>query len=409
MNRLTLAALLAFSPVLAPFAHAGDVERAEHTRLWEEMRKLAQRNAWTAVEAQYQRLEVLEASGEVLTFAENKLGAESARAIGNITACRSRLSKAAKLDGKPEIIEWLADIDKNYGPVKVTFDQDYSGERTLNPTVPPFAPDQRAAIGWVATYITEGNNFDGILPAGEYSVGGQTVTVVVGGPQAVADIQPLKGDKRQLLHLAYSGVRADLGAAVSFPGDSFDGAVSDAGSLQPGGFGGVGARLGVGLELGASENFGVIAQLGYHNLFGDPLVENPDSIEYVVQPNSVHMGFAWLAADLRLGNFWLAGGPVWGIGVGTVTGLDPYCADTGKCTDAEGVVYGSTNDAEYQRLSGTIMAGGGAASASYAFVDIGSLRGAATVQGGAQTDLTRLYPWVQVAFTLAPSSDGGNK
>lgn len=407
MNRLTLAAVIMFSPLLAPIAHAGEVERAEHIRLSEEMRKLAQRNAWTAVEAQYLKLEALEAAGEVLTFAENKLGAESARAIGNITGCRNRLAKAAKIDGKPEIIEWLADIDRNYGPVKISFNPDYSGERVLNPSVPPFAPDQRAAIGWVATFITEGNNFDGILPAGEYSVGGQTINVVVGGPQAVADIQPLKGDKRSLMHLAFSGLRADVGAAVIFPGDTFEGAVSESGSVQPGGFGGVGARLGVGLELGATENFGVIAQVGYHNLFGDPLVENPDSIEYVVQPNSVHMAYVWLAGDLRLGDFWLAGGPVWGIGAGTVTGLDPYCVDSAKCTDADGVVYGSTTDAEYQRLSGTIMAGGGALSASYAFVDVGSLRGAATVQGGAQTDLTRLYPWVQVAFTLAPSADGG--
>lgn len=409
MNRYTLAALLAFSPLAAPMAHAGDVEKAEHIRISEEMRKLAQRNAWTAVEAQYQKLEALESKGEVLSFAENKLGAESARAIGNITGCRNRLAKAAKIDGKPEIIEWLADIDKNYGPVKITFDLDYAGERVLNPAVPPFAPDQRAAIGWVATFITEGNNFEGILPAGEYTISGKTINVVVGGPVAIADIQPEKGTKQKLVHLAYSGFRGDLGAAVIFPGDSFDGAVSENGSLQPSSFGGVGARLGVGLELGASENFGVIMQVGYHNLFGDPLVENPDSTEYVVQANSVHMGYAWLAADVRMGDFWLAGGPLWGIGVGTVTGLDPYCTDSGACTDAEGQVYGSTADAEYQRLSGTIMAGGGALSASYAFVDIGSLRGAATVQGGAQTDLVRLYPWVQVAFTLAPSSDGGKK
>ena len=409
MNRLLLLLALGLVPMLVPAVHAGDVERAEHTRISEEMRKLAQRNAWTAVEAMYQKLEALEAKGEVLTFAENKLGAESARAIGNITACRQRLGKAAKIDGNPEIISWLEDIDKSYGPVKIVFDPDFAGEHVITPAVPPFAPDQRAAIGWVATYVAEGNNFEGILPAGEYDVSGVKVNVAVGAPQAVANVEPAAGTKRKLVHLAYVGPRLDVGASVLCPGDAFDGAVSDAGSLQPGSFGGVGARLGVGLEMGVSESFGIIAQVGYHNLFGAPLVEDPESAQYVVDANAVHMGFGWLAANVRAGDLWIAAGPLYGIGAGTVTGLDSYCAESGKCTDADGTVYSATADAEYQRLSGTIMAGGGAASVSYAFVDIGSLRGGVSVLGGAQTDLVRLYPWAQVAFTLAPSSDGGKK
>ncbi len=409
MTRTFLLLIIGFSPLFVASAHAGEVERAEHTRISEEMRKLAQRNAWTAVEAQYQKLEALEAKGEVLTFAENKLGAESARAIGNITACRVRLQKAAKIDGNAEIISWLEDIDKSYGPVKITFDPDFAGERLLTPAVPPFAPDQRAAIGWVATYVAEGNNFEGILPAGEYDVSGVKINVAVGGPQALADVQPAAGTKRSLVHLAYVGPRIDVGAAVLFPGETFDGAVSESGLIQPASFGGIGARLGVGLELGISEGFGLIGQVGYHNLFGDPLVENPDSSQYVVEPNSVHMGYGWLAANVRAGDLWIAAGPVYGVGVGTVTGLDPYCADSGKCTNGGDTTYSSVDDAEYQRLSGTIMAGGGAASVSYAFVDIGSLRGGVSVEGGAQTDLVRLYPWAQVAFTLAPSSDGGKK
>jgi hypothetical protein len=72
-------------------------------------------------------------------------------------------------------------------------------------------------------------------------------------------------------------------------------------------------------------------------------------------------------------------------------------------------VFNATDFADYQQLSGTIMAGGGAASVSYAVVDIGSLRGAVSVEGGAQTDFVRLYPWAQAAFTIAPSTDGGKK
>ncbi|GDX79792.1 hypothetical protein LBMAG42_16030 [Deltaproteobacteria bacterium] len=400
--------MISLIPFIVAVAYAGEVEHAEHIRISEEMRKLAQRNAWTAVESQYQKLEVLEAKGEVLTYNENKLGAESARAIGNITGCRNRLAKAAKIDGKPEVVDWLSEIDKSYGPLKITFDPDFNGERTLVPTEPPFAPDQRAAIGWVATYIAD-HNFEGILPAGEYTISGVKVNVVVGGAQAVAKIEPAAGTKRKLVHFAYVGPRLELGVAVLFPGDSFSGVVADSNSLQPESFGGAGGRLGVGLEMGASENFGVIAQVGYHNLFGSPAIGEGAPEGYLVSPNQVHMGYGWLAASIRMDNLWIAAGPLWGIGVGTVTGLDPECVASKACTDPDGQVFGSTEYADYQQLSGTIMAGGGAASVSYAFVDIGTLRGAVSVEGGAQTDLVRLFPWAQVAFTVAPSSDGGKK
>lgn len=407
-TRTLLVCALAFAPGFVAPAFAGEVERAEHTRISEEMRKLAQRNAWTAVEAQYQKLEALEAKGEVLTYQENKLGAEAARSIGNITGCRNRLVKASKLDPKPEILDWLSEIDKSYGPIKVTFDPDFSGERTLIPTEPPFAPDQRAAIGWVATYIVD-HDFDGILPAGEYTISGVKVNVVVGGQPAVAKVERLKTDKKRLFHFAYAGPRAELGVAFLFPGDSFSGVVTDSASLQPESFGGAGGRLGVGLELGASENFGVIAQVGYHNLFGAPTIEDGAPENYVVSANQVHMGYGWLAASIRLDDLWIAAGPLWGIGVGTVTGLDPACVSSQACADPDGQVFSDTRYADYQQLSGTIMAGGGAASVSYAFADIGPLRGAVTVEGGAQTDLVRLYPWAQAAFTVAPSSTEGKK
>jgi hypothetical protein len=408
MIRTLLLCALSLSPLLASPAWAGDVERAEHIRISEEMKKLASRNAWTAVEAQYQKLEALEAKGEVLTYNENKAGAEAARAIGNITGCRNRLLKAAKIDGKPEVVDWLAEIDASYGPLKIVFDPDFAGERTLVPTAPPFAPDQRAAIGWVATYIVD-HDFEGVVPAGEYTISGVVVNVVVGGQTAVAKVERRKEDKKNLVRLAYVGPRAEVGVAALFPAETFDGVVTESAALQPEAFGGAGARLGVGLEMGVSENFGVIAQVGYHNLFGAPAVEDAAPDAYAVTPNSVHMGYGWLAASIRADDLWIAAGPLWGIGVGTVTGLDQACVKSAACADPDGQVFSDTTNADYQQLIGTIMAGGGAASVSYAFVDIGSLRGAVTVEGGAQTDLVRLFPWAQAAFTIAPSSDGGKK
>jgi len=405
LTRTLILCALGLSPILVPLARADDVSHAEHTRLSEEMRKLAQRNAWTAVEAQYEKLMELEGKGEVLTYQENKLGAEAARSIGDMSGCRTRLLKASKIEGKPEVVSWLAEIDQQYGPVKITFDPDYTGERSLVPTVPPFAPDQRAAIAWVATYVAD-HNFEGILPAGEYTVSGVTITVAVGGAPAVASIAPAATDKRHLFHFAYAGPRIDAGAAVLFSGEPESG-----GSLQPGAFGGPGARVGLGLEIGASEHFGVIAQVGYHDLFGAPTVEGTRKDGVEIPTNQVHMGYGWLAASLRFDDFWVAAGPIWSIGAGTVTGVAADCRASQDCTDpATGhAAYSDAAGAEYEVLNGTIMAGGGAASVSYAFADIGSLRGAISVEGGAQTDLSRLYPWGQVAFTIAPSAEGGKK
>ena len=59
----------------------------------------------------------------------------------------------------------------------------------------------------------------------------------------------------------------------------------------------------------------------------------------------------------------------------------------------------------HQRFTGDLRMGGGAGSLSFGLVDLGSLQGALTVEGGAQSDTTRLYPWGQVAFTIAPSAE----
>lgn len=394
---------------IAPSALAGDVERAEHTRVSEEMRRLAQRNAWSAVEAQFQKLEVLESKGEVLTYAELKLGAESARAVGDIAACKRRLEKATRLDPKPEVADWLADIDANYGPVAITFDKRWPGERTLVPTAPPFAPDQRAAIAFVVDVLAE-ENYVGVLPAGEYTVSGKTIDVRVGGPIAAVSLVPAKGEATPLLAVAYLGPRVDAGVAVLFPGEADADAVAASGELQPGAFGGVGARLGLGVEIGFNERFGMLAQVGYHNLFGAPLVPDAETTQYVVAPNSVHLGYGWLAGVLRFDNLWVALGPAWGAGGAEVAGVDAYC-QANPCTDAEGTPLGASSGeaGAYQRLSGSIMAGGPTAGVTYAFADIGKLRGGASLLAGAQTDLYRLYPWMQLAFTVAPTGAEGRK
>ncbi len=402
---LPLLAALALSPIAAPHAHAGDVERAEHTRLGEEMRKLASRNAWTAVEANFARLEELEKKGEVISYKEFMLGAEASRALGDMTASRARAERAAKVDPAKEALDWLADVDANYGRVAISFDGRYAGDRALVATSPPFAPDQRASLAFATAQVAGGKGFTGLLPVGEYSVGGQKVTVATGGAVAPLVVGPPPAPPREPFKLAYVGPRAQVG--VSF---TAAGAVNEAGLADPStnpqavAFSGSGARVGVGLEVGISPTIGLIAEVGYHNLFGAPVVgDSPlaERDEYLTGGNNIHMGYGWLAGSLRLGDLWIAAGPIWGAGSGVVAGVAGSC-DGLACADD--FPDSAEEGAAYQRLTGDITAGGAAASLSYAIVDLGSLRGAITLSGGAQTDSYRMYPWGQLAFSVAPAT-----
>jgi hypothetical protein len=388
---------------LSPPAFAGEVERAEHIRVSEEMRKLAGRNAWTAVEAQYRRLEELEKKGEVLDAKEHLLGAQSARALGDITSARARYARAQSTAPSQEASDSLAEIDANYGRIEVTFEPKWAGDRALVAAEPPFAPDQRAALAFAVAKVAAGEDYVGLLPAGSYSVAGKSVSVVVGqGSVASLRVERDPNAPKEPMKLAYVGPRASVGVSFTSAGGlSEAGASADAG-LQAGAFGGSGARVGAGLEVGLSDTFGLIAEVGYHNLFGAPATGGERlaaTDQYTVAGNNLHMGYGWLAASARFGGLWLAAGPIWGAGTGSVTGVDGYCATPGNCED----VTLTEETARYQRLTGSITAGGAAASVGYKLVDLGNLAGAITLEGGAQTDSYRLYPWGQLAFTIAPS------
>ncbi len=385
-------------------AWAGEVEKAEHTRVSEEMRKLAQRNAWAAVEAQFQKLMALQAAGEILTVGELSLGIQAAQNLGDITAARSRLSQAVRIEANADFQAALDEIDKVYGHVKLDFDPRYGADRTIVPKEPPFAPDQRAAIAIANNVVLAEKDFDGLLPQGDYTVGSRAFTVAAGKDTGTLEIKPGSGETKAF-EFAWVGPRVTAGVAIlSTGGLNANGTSLDAG-LQASNFGGAGARLGVGVDAGLTDNIGVLAEVGYHNLFGKPKVDGiaiDSTATSEVQGNSIHMGYGWLAASLRVGNFWAAAGPIWGIGGGSVTGAQGYCVsnpDDASCVESGGL---GEDTAAYQRLSGRIMAGGGAASVSYALIDLGPFSAAATLEGGAQTDSYRLYPWGQLGVTLAP-------
>lgn len=396
-----LLAALGAANLFVPLAHAGEVEHAEHTRVSEEMRKLAQRNAWAAVESQFQKLVALQSSGEVLSVMELSLGIQAAQNLGDITAARARLAQAIKIQPTPEFQGAMNEIDANYGHVKLAYDKRYGSDRTIVAAVPPFAPDQRAAIAIANNIVLGEHDYDGLLPAGDYTVGTHAFTVAAGKDAGTVAVTPAEGEKKEF-ELAWLGPRATVGVSALQAGAlNASGASADAG-LQATSFGGLGARLGVGVDVGLSKHVGVLAEVGYHDLFGPARYDGAPIEGEGVQPNSMHMGYGWLAASARFGKLWAAAGPIWSIGGGSVTGASGYCVSNADgCADAQGL---GEDNAPYQRLSGRVMAGGGAASVSYALFDVGSFSAAGTLEGGAQTDSFRLYPWGQVGLTFAPAT-----
>ncbi len=403
---LSTALLGAASLGIAPPAHAGDVEKAEHVRVSEEMRKLAQRNAWSAVEAQFEKLLALQSAGEVLTVQELSLGIQAAQNLGDITAARARLEQAIKIEANPDFQQQIQAIDANYGHVKLAYDKRYGGDRVITPASPPFAPDQRASIAIANTVVAAPGDYDGLLPAGDYSIGTHKFTIAAGKDSGNVAITPSTGESKAFA-FAWLGPRATIGVSELVAGGlNSTGSGSSAG-LQAANFGGIGARVGVGLDMGITPHVGVLAEVGYHDLFGAEQVDgspvtNPDGS--AVAGNSIHMGYGWLAASFRFDKFWAAAGPIWGIGGGSVTGATGYCVSNptdSACSANAGL---GEENARYQRLNGQIMAGGGAASVSYALFDVGPFSGAVTLEGGAQTDSYRLYPWGQAGLTFAPVS-----
>ena len=404
---LTLGALSVASP-----AWAGKVEEAERIRLTEEMRRLAKRNAWKGVEASYQELEVLEQKGLSLSFEEHFLGAQAARALGNINDVHERLRHAVKAGGGPEkvreAIEWLSDIDANYGRVDLV--NKTRSEALLAPLQMPFAPDQRHAIEAAAQEVLENGRYVGLLPAGEYTFGTSSVPVKAITDSQDEDIaecvlQEVKGEGPAVT-LLYWGLRGNLGAIYTAAGSG--GGDGD----EPGAFGGAGPRVGVGMEAGFSERWGVLGEFGYHGLFSGSPLNDPDVVSayheaygdgvvdkdgnWGVSPltdggGQMHALYFWLAGSARFGALALALGPVYSAVVdsriATLIEADTCAGDAGCLVE----------------YAGSSSFGGAALGVSYGLLQMGSYQGGLALNIGSQTDTSRMYNWAQVGLTLSPA------
>ncbi|MEC7947078.1 MAG: hypothetical protein VX265_05885, partial [Myxococcota bacterium] len=282
-----MSALMRLAPLIllvatVPAHAASAAAEAEHTRLAEEMRRLAGRNAWRGVDVSYKGMLELEKKGVQLAYDDHWMGAQAARDLGRITDVYARLLRARGVEKKEECQNWINDIESSYGKVRVAIDDRWDGEALLAPKVVPFAPDQRAAIGAAQGILKNTGLYDGLLPYGEYTLASRTFTVTAEGvaeltlaPEGVAKTRaPRTSTGRR------DGVRLDLGGGVMQAGTPADAAKL---GVQADGFGGASWRAGVGWEVQIADKVGVIAQAGYQGLLGgsegstavDDLLANP--------------------------------------------------------------------------------------------------------------------------------------
>lgn len=413
MTRLlkTLTAALALSMgtlALAPSdALAGDVEVAEHRRLSEEMNRLATRGAWQGVDSRFMELLELEKKGEVLTYDEWFLGAQAAQNLGKMAACRKRLEGAVSQDPKDEATSWLAAIDAAYGPVNLR-SLDKESDAVLTAKAMPFVPDQRMAIEYAQSKLAKGRSFKGLLPAGSYTLSSGDVSqdfTVEAGPGEPMQVKVTPGSSGSGGALAYVGPRLDIGGAYTVGG-----APKVEGVIQgPPQFSGVGARVGVGVELGLKRGFGLIAQVGYHNLFSPS--DRPDLVGVPNQADSLHLGYGLFGPSLRFGDLWLHAGGVLALGVANASGVAnaealssqcPYGQEEDACAWVSGV---EEENRAYFPWTTSLTTSGVQAGLGYALFDVGEgLQAGIGVSGGVLFDPTRSYPWGQLAFTVGPAS-----
>jgi hypothetical protein len=194
-----------------PDATSPATQAAEAKRLTEEITTLAQRNAWAGVEKSYKKLEDmgdhafdLIPKGLATAAAIHGWGAQAAGAVGNMKLRQTRLLLAKKSmedtgvriddDRFKEIIGSLDEIEKAYGAVTVAPRSVPTSKRELKrlqgrgpkltrvaqPGEQLFMPGLLKSIEFAAKAIRDTGSFDGLLPAGSYTVAGQSFTVNAG-------------------------------------------------------------------------------------------------------------------------------------------------------------------------------------------------------------------------------------
>ena len=149
--------------------------QAEADRLSGDIRSLAARQVWAGVERKYGQALLLET---VLESEIHLTAAYAARERGDLISVYERLSRAATAKPSKEVVDWLWDLDHNFGRVNLMADR--KGTAVLTVKQMPLDPNRRQAVVAAIAQAEETGGFKGLLPRGEYSFVGQDFRVEPG-------------------------------------------------------------------------------------------------------------------------------------------------------------------------------------------------------------------------------------
>ena len=152
-----------------------EADMAEVHRIADEIRNLGRRQIWSGVERKYVQLLKLEqpAPSDV-----HLVAAYSARERGELLAVYDRLTRAAEGKVTQAVVDWLWDLDHNYGRVELIADRRRTAE--LRAKEMPLDPSPRKAVQMAIEVCDEKGKFKGLLPRGEYVFVGQKFRVEPG-------------------------------------------------------------------------------------------------------------------------------------------------------------------------------------------------------------------------------------
>ncbi len=148
---------------------------AERDRIAGEMHSLAKRSVWAGVERRYRQLVQM---GIPLTAGDHLTAAYAARESGDLNQVFVRLQLAAAIEGTQEIVDWLYDIDHNYGHVTLLAGR--KGTAKLIAVNLPLDPNQRKAVEAAIETARQTGRFEGLLPRGRYEFATQAFKVEPG-------------------------------------------------------------------------------------------------------------------------------------------------------------------------------------------------------------------------------------
>jgi hypothetical protein len=165
---------------------AASPSAAEVTRLKDEMRLRAAKNAWTGVERAYREWFALRPEED---WEVHALAAQAAGQLGDGGARYVRLRRALDASPPPQAVADLTaskdNLERGWTRVDIRLRARANG--ILQPTGGlPFAADQRSAIVRAQIDLKASGKFEGLLPAIPYSVDGHQIPL--GDPATISRV-----------------------------------------------------------------------------------------------------------------------------------------------------------------------------------------------------------------------------